>query len=149
MGKKKVRQFMVESQSVRDKLYKVTLYDDGSWACSCPAWIYRRYECHHIVTAKQYLKNNKDNNSKVKEIPIIKISNDYILRPGKVDKVTKEGNTLLIPLIPIPCSTYYLAKIVYDLLSYGVSMKRIKSYFHPMIDSWTKKAVISFIEKNS
>lgn len=38
-----------------DKLfaqYIVSETEDGRWECSCPAWKFRRMECHHIRKAK-------------------------------------------------------------------------------------------------
>ena len=50
--KEKVRQWNIESSSDPTKIYKITLYDDGSYACSCPQWIYRRKDCKHIIQCK-------------------------------------------------------------------------------------------------
>ncbi len=52
-GKRRLKQWEVQSHSDPSKQYKVTLYDDDSFACSCPQWIYRRKECKHI---KKYKK---------------------------------------------------------------------------------------------
>jgi len=32
--------------------YIVAETEDGYWECSCPAWKFRRIECHHIRKAK-------------------------------------------------------------------------------------------------
>jgi hypothetical protein len=50
MVKDKIFQIEVQSETSSNK-WKVTEYDDGSWACSCPKWIFRRGEkqnCKHI-----------------------------------------------------------------------------------------------------
>lgn len=49
---KKLRQWNVPSSSGKKQEYKVTVYDDGRWECSCPDWIYRRAECKHIKMQK-------------------------------------------------------------------------------------------------
>jgi hypothetical protein len=49
---KQIDQWEVPSSSDPNKIYKVTLYEDGSYACSCPHWIYRRKECKHIKQVK-------------------------------------------------------------------------------------------------
>jgi len=37
--------------------YIVSLYEDGGWRCSCPAWIFKkgadRHDCKHIVAVQQ------------------------------------------------------------------------------------------------
>lgn len=38
----------VQSESNPTKFYTVSRNTDGSFSCSCPAWIYRRKECKHI-----------------------------------------------------------------------------------------------------
>jgi len=38
-------------QTTTDKGYVITEYDDGTWACSCPAWKFHkgaRVNCKHI-----------------------------------------------------------------------------------------------------
>lgn len=43
-------------QTTNEKGYKITEYDDGSWACSCPAWIFHRGQkvnCKHIIQIQQ------------------------------------------------------------------------------------------------
>jgi len=50
-----VSSFNVESTST-NKTWKVAKYDDGSWACSCPAWIFKkgeRKDCKHIEEVKK------------------------------------------------------------------------------------------------
>jgi len=43
-----LQEWQVASLSDPYKRYTVTLYEDGTWACSCPHWIYRRAYCKHI-----------------------------------------------------------------------------------------------------
>lgn len=37
--------------------YVVSLYDDGEWRCSCPAWIFKkgaeRHDCKHIIAVRE------------------------------------------------------------------------------------------------
>jgi len=46
-----LEKFNVESNS-SSRIYVVSKYDDGSYACSCPAWIFKKGErknCKHIL----------------------------------------------------------------------------------------------------
>ena len=48
--KETIAKFNVPSNS-SSRVYVVSQYDDGSWACSCPAWIFKkgqRVDCKHI-----------------------------------------------------------------------------------------------------
>jgi len=48
--KDKINQYFANA-SKSNKEYVITEYDDGSWACSCPAWIFHKGErvnCKHI-----------------------------------------------------------------------------------------------------
>jgi hypothetical protein len=54
-----VRQWHVPSHSDPYKRYTVTFYEDGTWACSCPHWIYRRAYCKHIREC-QYDRSHRD-----------------------------------------------------------------------------------------
>lgn len=49
-------------QTRTDKGYVITQYDDGSWACSCPAWKFHRGErvnCKHINEIIYYQQQAK------------------------------------------------------------------------------------------
>lgn len=51
MAKQKLHQWEVASHS-SSEVYKVTEYDDGSWACSCPRWKFAKapkMDCKHIL----------------------------------------------------------------------------------------------------
>jgi len=52
MSRRILNQWDIPSHSGPSKTYKVTLYEDGTYACSCPHWIYRRKECKHIQECK-------------------------------------------------------------------------------------------------
>ena len=52
--KTQIERHIVESDS-SSRTYVVSKYDDGSWACSCPSWIFKRGEkidCKHIISLK-------------------------------------------------------------------------------------------------
>lgn len=36
----------------RPSYYIVSEMEDGTWKCSCPAWIFRRMKCDHIYKAQ-------------------------------------------------------------------------------------------------
>ncbi len=50
------KQWAISSYTDPHKQYKVTLYKNRSWACSCPHWVYRKATCKHIreCQRKQY-----------------------------------------------------------------------------------------------
>jgi len=52
MAKEYVKKWKVPSSSNPDKAYTVSLTKEGAYECSCPTWIYRRQECHHVRTIK-------------------------------------------------------------------------------------------------
>ena len=39
-------------KSLGDGFWTVSLSDENTWGCSCPIWIFRRQECHHIKLVK-------------------------------------------------------------------------------------------------
>lgn len=43
-----IRKWKVPSNTDPETEYVVSLGDDGTWGCSCRAWIYRRQRCDHI-----------------------------------------------------------------------------------------------------
>ena len=52
--KEKIAEYEHESSS-SSKIYKVIMYDDGSFSCNCPSWIFKRGEvrgCKHIEEVK-------------------------------------------------------------------------------------------------
>jgi len=52
MAKEYVQKWKVPSSSNPDKEYTVSLTKEGTYECSCPAWVYHRRECHHIKQIK-------------------------------------------------------------------------------------------------
>lgn len=58
MTKQILEQHDIQSTTSSSK-YKVTKYDDGSWACSCPAWKFHkgtRVNCKHIQEVIGYTR---------------------------------------------------------------------------------------------
>ena len=54
----------VSSDSDTSKVYRVSLATDGTWGCSCPAWIYKkrgepRKICRHILRKQLELSHEK------------------------------------------------------------------------------------------
>ncbi|MHC4311235.1 MAG: hypothetical protein ACYSW3_02045 [Planctomycetota bacterium] len=120
MSKKKVNQWDAPSES-SDKTYKVTEYDDDTWACGCPHWIYRRKECKHIRDAKDGYFNGNE-------------SKEYHIIPASVRQVTQhkiEGHIVKIYVPLIPFNKYgndIVITMIYDLESMGVPRKTIREY---------------------
>jgi hypothetical protein len=52
---KYVEKWFVLSDSNPDKKYTVSRVDDGSFACSCPAWTFGRKRCKHIRYVVEHL----------------------------------------------------------------------------------------------
>jgi len=130
-----IRKWRVKSVS-GDKEYVVALTDKGEWQCSCPVWIYRRRECHHI----RCVKSTPDRNTKeVIEPPVIV--------QAKVREVTRKDNKLLVPLIPLRSDAFHFQMTVfYDLLMNGYPMSYIRERYH--LPSWMKEdAVFKYIQR--
>ena len=74
----------------------------------------------------------------------------YVIIPANVREVRKEGNKILVPLIPLcrPETTHLLATAIYDMHRLGLKWKEIKEYFHIIPNEWTLKAVINYIKKH-
>lgn len=53
-----IKKWQVPSES-NGNIYIVSLTDENTFACSCPAWIYRRQECKHIQRLKRALSQRK------------------------------------------------------------------------------------------
>lgn len=53
-----IKKWRVPSES-NGNIYIVSLTDKNTFACSCPAWIYRRQECKHIQRLKMALSEKK------------------------------------------------------------------------------------------
>ena len=53
--KEKIAEYEHESSS-SSKIYKVIMYDDGSFSCNCPSWIFKRgneRKCKHTEEHSQ------------------------------------------------------------------------------------------------
>lgn len=113
-----VKKWKVKSES-SNREYVVSLSDEDTWGCSCPAWKFNRIECKHIIRVKLNPDLYEPEN------PVEKP--EYIL--AMVDKPTfkKKENKLLIPLIRIEPYDYKMeALICYDMARYGYLWKEIK-----------------------
>lgn len=84
--KDKLHQYNVVGSS---GIHKVTEYDDHSWACSCPAWIYHRgsrIDCKHIKEIKSQIPETTLN--------ITGINNSITdIQHGKVEETLKDIQT--------------------------------------------------------
>lgn len=128
-----VKQWNVESNSSRGKFYKVSLTENGEYQCSCPAWIYRRKECSHIKMAKAN-----------PESQVIDRSQKPVIVMAKVRQVTKEGNKLLTPLIPLrPDAGHFIATISYDLMKHGFSWAYLRERYRLR---GSKANIVAYIE---
>jgi len=136
-----VKKWHIESEN-SNKKYVVSLSDEDTWGCSCPAWKFNRIECKHIIRVKlnpEIYKEIKDQLTKP----------EYVL--ARVEKPTydKKNNRLLIPLISIaPYDVFMEAFICYTMIKYGYKWKEIIEIRH-LNPVWTLKKVKEYIESNN
>ncbi|MBA7535876.1 hypothetical protein ES705_28135 [subsurface metagenome] len=129
-----IKKWKVQSSSGNGN-YIVSIDENGHYGCSCPAWKFRRQECHHIVKVK---------NSGSKEI---KVFHKPEAIPANVTKPIFKDGKILYPLVPIyPSDIHMEATIVSFMLKYGWSMSEIKERRH-LPNSWTKIAILDYIDK--
>lgn len=135
--KKYRKKWKVPSRSDSSKVYTVSLTEDGSYECSCPAWIFRREECPHIrlVKTQVTLDGSDFGEEEIKPLVIVH---------AKVREVTKHGHELYVPLLPLPPPTHFWATICYDLNKFGLSWREIKAYYR-LPDGWTREKVREYI----
>ena len=135
MGKETVKCWYVESWSNPNKKYKVCQLSDGSFSCSCPAWVYRRQECKHIQQVKHQLAMGNDFGSiAYKDIWILQPYNSENVKliRQKIDREKRECKYYVgVPLIPVAPPNFKLMNKLYaQLRKLGVPKKVIKEYWH-------------------
>ena len=146
-----VRKFEVESHS-SDKKYIVSLGDDGSFGCSCPAWIFSkggRKDCKHIDEVRSnYNRGYYDKNV---EIPVFKP--EYVLaNVRKPELKFVDGKIkLYVPLIRLPDVVNMEAVICNAMLTCGYTMQEVKEHraalkYHPK--GWTAGNILAWGEEN-
>lgn len=114
-----------------DKVWTVSIDKDGNYGCSCPRWIYKREQCHHI----DVVKANGGNEIKEREI-----------RPAKVREVTLEDDRILVPLCPIG-DTWFQATVVYDLVvRAGVPFGKVKERHYQIARRNSFKRIRAYVE---
>jgi len=136
-----VKKWYIESENSNRK-YTVSLSDEDTWGCSCPAWKFNRIECKHIIRVKL-------NPERYKEIEDQLPKPEYVL--ARVEKPTydKKNNRLLIPLISIvPYDVFMEAFICYTMIKYGYKWKEVIEIRH-LNPVWTLKKVKECIESNN
>lgn len=116
--------------------WRVSLKNDGTYACSCPVWKFRRKQCKHIQGV---------------------IDGEYDIKPvnlpkhalAMVKEVTKDKDgTVLIPLIPLD-DPHFCITVIFDLLRIGFPwnsdlVKNYRKYFNKL----SKDTVEEFIQRN-
>jgi len=131
-----IKRWQVPSFS-EDKEYTVALDKDGNYGCSCPAWKFRRQECHHIKLVK--MGGGKPTTRPQRP--------RYVL--AQVNKPTYKPDTfeLLIPLVAIPDVMMMEATICFYMLKYGYSMREVREARH-IPAQWTVAAIFAHIERH-
>jgi len=128
-----VKRWQVPS-SDGSKTYTVAVDANGNYGCSCPAWKFRRIECHHI----RRVKTGGGMEKKLAPLPNVVFA--CVWKP----KYKPETNELYVPLVAIG-DTHMEATICYYLLKYGYSMVQVREMRH-IPNQWTAKAIRAYIE---
>ena len=129
-----IKRFKVQSSSGNGD-YIVAIDREGNYGCSCPVWKFRRQECHHIKQVKLFGEKE------------LKVNKKPIAIPAKVTKPIFKNGTILYPLVPIyPSDIHMEATIDVFMMKYGYSFSEVKERRH-LPNSWTKKAVLNYIDK--
>ena len=128
-----VKKWYIESEN-SNKKYVVSLSDEDTWGCSCPAWKFNRIECKHIIRVKL-------NPGRYEEIKDQLPKPEYVLAMVEKPIYKKEENKLLIPLIRIEPYDYKMeALICYTMAKHGYLWKEIKE-IRNLNPVWTLKKV--------
>lgn len=134
--KKRVKdQWDAPSESKPDKTYKVTNYENGTWACGCPRWIFHREECKHIQSAQNGEYDGM-------EIPKYQITQASVRQT-----ILHDEKTIYVPLIPFnEHGTQFAITIAHDLLTIGVPFRQVKEHFkHVFSKMPSRKDITSII----
>ena len=126
-------------KSSGDGYWTVAIDRLGNWGCSCPAWKFKRLECHHIISIKA--NGGKSNEIRPKKKP------KYILAKVLKPVYKDETNELFIPLVAIPDGMMMEATICYNLMKHGYSFSEIRKLRH-LPGSWTKGAIFDYISRH-
>lgn len=142
MGQGWIKQWSVQGSG--GNVYTVVLVEDGvTWACSCPAFKFRRGECKHIKAVKGGEYDSIESGFDTGNRPV------YTLAMVRKPLYDRENNLLLIPLVPFGDKHLMEATIVFYMLFHGYSMpeiRRIRGCCLPK--DWTAQAVIEHIQRN-
>ena len=135
-----IKKWNIKSESGNGS-YVVSLSDQNTYGCSCPAWKFRRQECKHIIRVRL-------NPERYKEIEEQSSRPTYVL--ARVEKPTydKKNNRLLIPLIRIePYDVRMEALICYTMARHGYKWGEIVE-IRNLNSDWTLTKVKRYIEKH-
>lgn len=108
----------------------VSKSDTGQWGCSCPVWKFKREECKHIGAVKEGDFDNRN-----EPIPKIILAN--------VEQVTKEEETILVPLIPLG-DAHFEATVCFDLYAAGVPWRWVIKRYR-LAGQNTKEAITNYV----
>lgn len=115
MSRKIKKQWDLPSQSDPKKTYKVTLYEDGSYACSCPHWIYRKKECKHIRQCKEGEQQVTLIEGELKTTNIDSLLERCLIL-GKANKYEDALNQIdkLLELDPENNTAFFIKSVIYE-----------------------------------
>ena len=111
----------------------VSLAESGEYGCSCPRWIFRREQCHHI----QYVRDHPEFAANAPPI----LPECVLIGSGQPQR---QGDRLLIPLV-IPGNTHQEATICAFLLDQGYSMKAVRETRGHVPRKWTAAAIKAYV----
>lgn len=110
----------------------VSVDEQGTYACSCPVWKFRRRECKHIELVKAGGCGNGDAYRQAV--------------PGNVGEVTIDGDKVLYPLVPFSDGGDLRATIVYDLVRANVFPDQVREYKEQMLGNVSMQQIIEHVK---
>ena len=134
-----IKKWHIKSES-SNREYVVSLSDENTWGCSCPAWKFRRQECKHIIRVRL-------NPERYKEVEDQLSKPEYVLANVEKPIYKEKENKLLIPLIRIEPYDYKMeALICYNMAKYGYLWKEIKE-MRNLNPVWTLTKVKNIVKE--
>lgn len=117
--------------------WTVSLDEQGRYCCSCPAWVFKRLECRHIL-----LVHAGAIGESITQRP------EYILAAVRKPIYDEKENKLYVPLIGLPDAHCMEATICFYLLKYGYTWSEIKELRRHIPSDWSARKVLLHVQGN-
>jgi len=132
-----VKKWHIKSEN-SNREYVVSLSDEDTWGCSCPAWKFNQIECKHIIRVKL--------NPSLYDLENPVEKPEYVLANVEKPIYKEKENKLLIPLIRIePYDIKMEAIICYTMSKHGYKWKEIVE-IRNLPNAWTLTKVKIYCE---